>query len=95
MLEGVEEFGFRRLDEVVEFADKLLCIATSIGETQPGISNDLRRAARELRQLVALLRCAMAAPEDHAVISLDSEARIRVSTKPSSTRLFVVSDAGV
>jgi hypothetical protein len=90
MTENIEEFGLRRLKDVAEFAEKLECSARSIDQVQPALSRDLRRAATELRQLVLLLRDAMAATEGDAIISLDAESRVAVSTKPVPTKLLAI-----
>src|SRR5690349_8511827 len=63
------EFGLRRLEAVIEFADRLDRRAASQGGAEPGLIGDLRRAAQELRHMVVLVRSAMDATEDAAVVS--------------------------
>jgi hypothetical protein len=81
MTDNIGEFGLSRLREVSEFADKLEHKAASRNTSEPGLRGDLRQAASHLRQMVSLLRSAMGATEEVAVISLDCEGQVVVSTR--------------
>ena len=50
--ERIGELGFRHLDQVLEFADRLNGSAESLGPAHIRVACDLRQAAVELRQLV-------------------------------------------